>query len=104
MAAGGVGGAQINSVLQVGQPVEVEVVVAPDGRLVAREVNATTLSPNDIEIIGVLQRFDGTSITVSGQVIDIRGAQINALIPLGARVQVRASLSPQGTWVASERR
>ncbi len=95
-------GAQVNTPLAVGATVRVEAVIASDGRFVAREVNPTDLLPDEVEIIGTLRAFDGATITVSGQVIDILGAQINALIPIGSRVRVRASLSPQGTWVARE--
>jgi hypothetical protein len=95
-------GAQVNVPLAVGTAVEVEAVIASDGRFVARQVNPASLLPNEVEIIGTLQAFNGATITVSGQVIDIQGAQINALIPIGSRIRVRASLSPQGAWVASQ--
>ena len=94
--------AQVNTPLQVGAAVEVEAIIAPDGQLSAREVNPASFLPNEVEIVGTLQGFDGMNITVSGQVIVIRGAQISAIIPIGSRVIVHASLSPQGTWVARE--
>ena len=98
--------AQLNVPLAVGQVVKVEGTLLPDGRVAAREVR----TPNDddlrdddeIELVGIVESFDGTTLVVDGLAIDVRGAEINNPIVVGQPIKVHGSFDANGNLIARE--
>ncbi|MBK8023695.1 MAG: PepSY domain-containing protein [Chloroflexi bacterium] len=102
-------GAQAAGALTVGQWVRVHAVAVGPNLWRAREiaaVQAGVTPPNapvagEFEIVGVLQSIDGATVMVSGQVIDISGAEIKDALVVGTQVKVHVS-GATGALVARE--
>jgi len=96
--------AEINTALQLDLTVKVEGVLASDGTITARQVNAVDqgILPDEAEFVGVVDRFDGNTLVVGGIAFDVSGAEISGDIAVGATVKVHARLLEDGTWTARE--
>ncbi len=96
--------AEITTPLALGLAVRVDGTLLPDGSIRAREVKAAELGilPGELEIIGVLESFAGTTMVIGGQVIDVASAEIEAGVVVGALVKVHLTLSATGEWIARE--
>jgi LysM repeat protein/ribosomal protein L13 len=98
--------AQLNVALTPGQIVKVEGTLLSDGRVAAREVQAPQSDDlqddDEIELVGVVESFDGTTLVVNGLVIDLSGAEINTPIVIGQIIKVHASFDANGNLIARE--
>lgn len=102
-----VAGAEIKTALQLGAAVKVEAQVQADLSIRARQINPVTPDdddrlPGEIEITGLLTAFDGSTMTVAGLAVDVRGAEIKAGVVVGAIVKVHASLGADGMLKARQ--
>ncbi len=102
-----VAGAEIKTALQLGAAVKVEAQVQADLSIRARQINPVTPDdddrlPGEIEITGLLTAFDGSTMTVAGLAVDVRGAEIKAGVVVGAVVKVHASLGAGGMLKARQ--
>ncbi|NWF69128.1 MAG: PepSY domain-containing protein [Chloroflexi bacterium] len=98
-----VSGAQLNTALTVGAVVRVEGWLS-GSTVIAWEVNGVdddVWQPGEVELVGTLTSYTGTTMVVGGQSIDVSAAQIGAGVVVGARVKVHATLV-NGAWVARE--
>lgn len=96
--------AQINTPIEIGAVVKVQGILAADGSIVAREVNAAEngILPGEVEITGTLESFSGTTMVVGGQTIDVSTAQIGTGVALGQMVKVHATATGANSWQARE--
>lgn len=97
--------AELNTALELDAAVKVEGWVLTDGTIAAREVSAATpdgLLPGEVEITGVVEALDATTLTVNGLVIDISTAEMTDAIAVGDMVKVHASFDAAGALVARE--
>lgn len=60
-----------------------------------------SMLPGEVEIVGVLESFDGTTITVGGIPFDVTGAEIKDDLIIGQLVKIHASFA-NGVWTARE--
>jgi uncharacterized membrane protein YgcG len=98
--------AELNVALATGQVVKVEGTLLSDGHIAAREVQAPDVDDlqddDEIELIGIVDSFDGTTLVVSGIPIDVRTAEINSPIVVGQLIKVHASFDANGNLIARE--
>lgn len=98
--------AEISVPLSAGQVVRVEGTLLPDGRIAAREVRAPRdrdlRDDDEIELIGIVESFDGFTLVVNGLSISVRGAEINAPIVVGQPIKVHGSFDASGSLIARE--
>lgn len=97
--------AELTTALELDAAVKVEGWVLTDGTIAAREVSAATpdgLLPGEVEITGVVEAVDATTLTVNGLVIDISTAEMTDVIAVGDMVKVHASFDDAGALVARE--
>ncbi len=95
-------GAQINVPLTVGMGARVQATVLSDGSLLARQVDPLSagLIPGIVEINGTVTNFILPILTISGQTIDITGAEVSGSITIGQIVRVFAVATAPGVWQA----
>lgn len=97
--------AEINVSLQVGAAVKVQGALV-NGQIRAREVNPAEagILPGEVEIVGVLESFEGGIMMVGGLRIDVQNAELkDAAFVVGELVKVHATFSASaGLWVARE--
>jgi hypothetical protein len=98
--------AEIRITLEAGLRVKVEGNLQPDGQIVAREVKladipADTVNVNESEIIGILTSFEGTTMVIAGQTIDVSGAEIYPGVGVNETVEAKVTLV-DGQWIARE--
>ncbi len=104
-----VSSAEIGAGVEVGERVKVHAQFTVENTWQAREVKLVEgedQSPKDqpedeLALVGTLEAITDTSITVSGQVISIIGAEIKDELLVGVLVKVHATLV-DGEWVARE--
>ncbi len=97
--------AEISTALELDAAVKVEGWVLTDGTIAAREVSAATpdgLLPGEVEITGVVEALDATTLTVNGLAIDISTAEMTDTIAVGDMVKVHASFDVAGALVTRE--
>ncbi|HLV36673.1 MAG TPA: DUF5666 domain-containing protein, partial [Spirillospora sp.] len=97
--------AELNVALTVGRQVKVEGTLMADGLIVAREVDAPDaddLDDDEVELSGVVESFDGTTLVIGGLSIDMRGAEFNSPVIVGQRIRIHASFDDDGNLVARE--
>lgn len=96
--------AEINTALTVGALVEVEGTLGSDGSITAREVNAARpgVVAGEAELIGLLAGIRDTTLIVSGQIIDITGAEVRGVPEIGQWLRIHASVTGPNTWQARE--
>ena len=96
--------AEFNTSIEVGAIVQVEGTLNTDGMITARELNPVDEGtvPGEAELIGILESFDGTTMVVNGQTIDISIAGFNGAIRVGELVKVHATATDAGTWLTRE--
>jgi hypothetical protein len=95
--------AEINAALTVGALVRVEGWLNDDDTITGRkvsEVDDEGILPDEIELVGVLDSYSGTTLVVAGQTIDVSRASIDDAVAVGEQVQIHATLNAQGIWVA----
>lgn len=99
-------GAEINAAIAVGELVKVEGAVQANAVILAREVqspDANDLQNEDeVELVGIVESLDGTSLVVGGITIDLTGAEIAGTPAVGEIVKVHASFDANGLLVARE--
>ena len=59
-------------------------------------------SLGEVEVVGVIETVEGTTITVNGLRIETAGAQIKTVLAVDAAVKVAGVLQPDGTILARE--
>ncbi|MGQ9851335.1 MAG: DUF5666 domain-containing protein, partial [Aggregatilineaceae bacterium] len=59
-------------------------------------------SLNEVEVVGVIEAVEGTTLTVNGLRIETAGAQIKTALTVDAAVKVEGVLQPDGTILARE--
>ncbi|MFN8372397.1 MAG: DUF5666 domain-containing protein [Anaerolineae bacterium] len=104
-----VSAAEIGAGVTVGSLVKIHATAAADGTWIAREValftvsdpSATPMPTGEFELVGTLEAIGTQTITVSGQIISIVGAEINDPLVLGVLVKAHVSLV-SGQLVARE--
>ncbi len=96
--------AEINTVLEIGTIVRIEGTLDQDGTIIAQQINLVVsgLQPGEAELVGVLQSFNGTTMVVNGQSLDVSAAEINSGVEVGQTVKVRATGTNANTWQARE--
>ena len=57
---------------------------------------------SNIEFYGTIQSANNTAIVINGQIIDVRGALVNAAFTTGAAVRVQATMLADGSLVARQ--
>lgn len=100
--------AEINTALEIGAVVKVQGWLLEDGTILAREVNDLndddqndeTLT-DEVEIVGILSAYEGTTMTIAGQVVDVSKAEIKAGVEVDEYVKAHATIV-DGIWVARE--
>lgn len=98
--------AEIKTSLELNKVVKVQGLFQ-SGQIIAREVSLPSADddsplPGEVEIVGLLSAYDGTSMLVGAFQINVATAQIQAGIQVGNIVKVHASLSATGEWIARE--
>ncbi|RMF77474.1 MAG: hypothetical protein D6737_17540, partial [Chloroflexi bacterium] len=93
--------AEINGPIEVGGAVKIEGTLTADGQIIAREVGTPDddVLPGESELEGVVESFDGTTLVVNGQTIDVSGAEFDGDIMVGDVVKVHATATGPGQWV-----
>lgn len=73
-----------------------------DGSIAARQVDLFTVGviPGIVEINGTVTQFVQPILTISGQTIDMTGAEISGSIVIGQTVRIFAVATTQGDWQA----
>ena len=97
--------AQLNAALTVDAVVKIEGTLLNDGRIAAREVDTpddNDLRDDEIELIGVVDSFNGTSLVIGGFTFDVTGAEFNGPVVVGQVVEVEASFADDGSLIARE--
>jgi hypothetical protein len=94
--------AQINTPLVVGMVVRVQGTLAPDGRVIATQIDPVSpgLIPGIVEINGVIAELGGASLRIGGQTIDISSTQIIGTLTVGQPIRVYAVQTAPGAWAA----
>lgn len=95
--------AQMNGLLLApGLTVHIQADYAPDGTLVARqlEVVPVGLIPGLVELSGVVDELSDTTLRIGSQLIDLSVAQQIGTIAVGQPVQVFASATNSSQWNA----
>ena len=97
-------GAELDVPLALLILVEVEGTLNPDGSITARQVSAAQedVIAGEAELIGTLDSFDGATMTVNGQVVDVTNAEIKTGITFGGSVKIHAMATGANTWLARE--
>ena len=95
-------GALVNAPLTTGMGVRVQATILPDGSLAARQIDVLPpgIIPGIVEINGTVTNVAQPILTVSGQAIDMTGAEISGSIVLGQIVRVFAVATAPGVWQA----
>ncbi len=94
--------AQINTSLVVGMVVHVWATTAPDGNLVAQQIDPVIpgIIPGLVEISGVIDQIDGSTLLVSGLRVSIAGAQVDFPLRVGTLVYLYAEQTTPNEWTA----
>ncbi len=95
--------AEMNIPIEVGTIVEVIGELSTNGTITAHEVNAVDdeFELGEAEIIGLLESFDGTTMLINGQTIDVSEADVQDGITFGGFVLVHAILKDDDdVWIA----
>lgn len=95
--------AEMNIPIEVGTIVEVKGELSTNGTITAHEVNAVDdeFELGEAEIIGLLESFDGTTMLINGQTIDVSEADVHDGITFGGFVLVHAILQDDDdVWIA----
>lgn len=100
--------AEINTALEIGTVVKVQGWLLEDGTILAREVNdpndddqADDTLTDEVEIVGVLSAYEGTTMTIAGQVVDVSEAEIKTGVEVDEYVKAHGTIV-DGVWVAHE--
>lgn len=96
--------AELKVSLEVGLRVKVEGALAADGHIIARQVksaDAAIVVGAESEIVGVLTSFEGGTMVIGGQTIDVSRAEIYPGVAVNETVEAKASLI-DGILVARE--
>ncbi len=95
-------GALVNLPLTTDTSVRVQATILADGNLVARQIDGVPggVIPGLVEINGTVTSFAPPLLSVSGQTIDVTGAEISGSIGIGQLVRVFAVAVSPGVWQA----
>ncbi len=95
--------AQVNTPLLAGTVVHVQANLEADNSLVARQIDAVApgIIPGVVQIVGVIEEINGTTVRVNGQQINILGAQVVGQLNVGELVRVAALQTAPGQWTAN---
>jgi hypothetical protein len=97
-------GAELNIPLEIGTLVKVEGNLSVTGEILAREVNPAddNAQAGEAELVGILESFDGTTMIINGQAIDVSTAEIKEGILVGELVKVHVTATGENMWQARE--
>ena len=97
-------GAELNIPLEIGSLVKIEGNLSEAGEITAREVNAPdeNAQAGEAELVGILESYDGSTMVINGQVVDVATAEVKAGIVIGELVKVHVTANDDGTWQARE--
>ena len=97
-------GAELNVPLEIGSLVKIEGNLSEAGEITAREVNAPdeNAQAGEAELVGILESYDGSTMVINGQVVDVATAEVKAGIVIGELVKVHVTANNDGTWQARE--
>ncbi|KAB2861724.1 MAG: hypothetical protein F9K46_08065, partial [Anaerolineae bacterium] len=100
--------AEINTALEIGAVVKVQGWLLEDGTILAREVNdlndddqSDDPLTDEVEIVGILSAYEGTTMTIAGQAVDVSEAEIKAGVEVDEYVKAHGTIV-DGVWVARE--
>ncbi len=102
-----VSSAEIKVALEIGIAVKVEGTIDATGQIIAQQVTSPDdtqggMLPGEVEIVGLLTAYEGTTMTIGGQTFDVSTAEIKAGVAVGEIVKVHAVPSDTGVWMARE--
>jgi len=97
-------GAELNVPLEIGSLVKIEGNLSEAGEITAREVNAPdeNAQAGEAELVGILESYDGSTMVINGQVVDVATAEVKVGIVIGELVKVHVTANNDGTWQARE--
>jgi len=97
-------GAEINTTIEIGKMIEIEGTLNPDGSISIREIDPVEedVQVGEAELIGTVESFDGTTLVVNGQSIDVTSAEIEGEIAVDSLVKVHAVPTGSNSWAARE--
>lgn len=99
-----ISGAELNVPLELGSLIKIEGNLSTSGEITAREVDAPDegAQAGESELTGILESFDGSTMVINGQVVDVSTAEVKAGIVVGELVKVHVTANDDGTWQARE--
>lgn len=95
--------AEVETGVAVGATVEVEARLV-NGAFVASEVDLARAGgrSGEIELTGVVEAFDGATITVAGRTLNLAGAEVGPNIAVGQVVEVHLVPAGDNAWTVRE--